>query len=229
MFYKCRITKCIEVAPTNFQGTHPACSWPLWTLSMCSTYFSCHWAAMSCLKRKCFAKGNIRHQDCLPAWFCQDKFVEDGEDEAVQQDGVEEDHQSGGLVAHDEADERQNHLTIIISNHWVMIKISYYLLKHRQLAILSLLLLLAEVREGVQLSFVTLLISMSKKKSYCAINDDLRLKKILSTKKPKRPNWKWDPACFPQGRRSLPYCCFHHKPGEENYHNLFTNPWILWL
>ena len=53
--------------------------------------------------------------------------------------------------------------------------------------------------------------------------------KILSTKKPKHPNWKWDPACFPQGRRSLPYCCFHHKPGEENYHNLFTNPWILWL
>ena len=115
MFYKCRITKCIEVAPTNFLGTHPACSWPLWTLSMCSTYFSCHWAAMSCLKRKCFAKGNIRHQDCLPAWFCQDKFVEDGEDEAVQQDGVEEDHQSGCFVAHDEANERQNYLTIIIS------------------------------------------------------------------------------------------------------------------
>ena len=29
---------------------YPACSCPLWTLSMCSTYFSCHWAAMSCLK-----------------------------------------------------------------------------------------------------------------------------------------------------------------------------------
>ena len=63
-----------------------------------------------------------------------------------------------------------------------MKKISYYLLKHRQLAILSLLLLLAEVREGVQLSFVTLLISMSKKKSYCAINDDLRLKKYFQQK-----------------------------------------------
>ena len=63
-----------------------------------------------------------------------------------------------------------------------MKKISYYLLKHRQLAILSLLLLLAEVREGVQLSFVTFLISMSKKKSYCAINDDLRLTKYFQQK-----------------------------------------------
>ena len=60
MFYKCRVTKYCEVALANFLGTHPACSWPLWTLSMCSTYFSCHWAAMSCLKRKCFAKGKIQ-------------------------------------------------------------------------------------------------------------------------------------------------------------------------
>merc|ERR1719462_974209 len=79
----------------------------------------------------------------VPAGLCQDKFVKDGEDEAVEKDGVEEDHQSGGLVAHDEADERKN-----------------YLLKDRQLAVLSLLLLLAEVREGVQLSFVTFLISV---------------------------------------------------------------------
>ena len=63
-----------------------------------------------------------------------------------------------------------------------MKKISYYLLKHRQLAILSLLLLLAEVREGVQLSLVTLLISISKKKSYCAINDNLRLTKYFQQK-----------------------------------------------
>ena len=177
MFYKCRITKYIEVAPANFLGTHPACSWPLWTLSMCSTYFSCHWAAMSCLKRKCFAKEKSRHHDCLPAGLCQDKFVQDGEDEAVEKDGVEEDHQSGCFVTHDEADERQNHLTIITSNHWGMKKISCYLLKHRQLAVLSLLLLLAEVREGVQLSLVTLLIPKSKKKSYCGINEDLRLTK----------------------------------------------------
>ena len=67
-------------------------------------------------------------------------------------------------------------------NHWGKKKISYYLLKHRQLAILSLLLLLAEVREGVQLSLVTLLISISKKKSYCAINDNLRLTKYLQQK-----------------------------------------------
>ena len=68
MFYKCRITKYCEVAFANFLGTHPACSWPLWTLSMCSIYFSCHWAAMSCLKRKCFAKGKIPNTRTVTRW-----------------------------------------------------------------------------------------------------------------------------------------------------------------
>ena len=69
-------------------------------------------------KENVLQKETSRLHDCLPAGLCQDKFVQDGEDEAVEQDGVEEDHQSGCFVAHDEADERQNHLTIItFSNH----------------------------------------------------------------------------------------------------------------
>ena len=46
----------------------------------------------------------------VSARFCQHEFVEHGEDEAVKEDRVEEDHEPSRLVADDEADEGQDDL-----------------------------------------------------------------------------------------------------------------------
>ena len=106
----------------SIMSTHPACSCPLWTLSMCSTYFSCHWAAMSCLKTLWWEGQNKQNKfsdGCLPAWFCQDKFVQNSKDEAMEQDGVEKNNQPGCFVAHNEPHKGQNYLVVwLCSNYY---------------------------------------------------------------------------------------------------------------
>ena len=225
MFYECRITKYCEEALANFLGTHPACSWPLWTLSMCSIYFSCHWAAMSCLKRKCFAKGKIQTPR-LFACMILSRQVCKGRRRRGRGEGRSRRRPPVWLFC---CSRWSGRATVSPDDHYfksLREEKDFLLPSQRQTVGRTFFASLAcwSSRRGPTFARNSLDIYIKEEKLLC---DKwwFEADKILPTKKPKRPYWKWDPACFPQGRRPLPYCCFHHKPVEENY--LFTNPWIL--